>query len=300
MSKTYFIITTQRSGHHAFINSILTNNSDPCYFINNPAGKKPKPGVYPEKYLNRKINYRFQFNDGAKKILVSEGLNDISEVGESIYSIPQALQRKKFRSIFKQNSNSKLIINHEGGYLRIPKIIAYNSSVNKFIGASESYNINFFRDPLNLFASILTRSCLYENQNNMPVSIYSQDNSTHVARIKKLTQKMSRYFDYFTSVSSQPLTIDYVTWMNNYAYQRNLQERLNLTINGPSNHSTIHGGGSSFKQKSGNYTSYSSRFEQFFDTEPFESLVDQFKNEIINYYNIFGRDYYPNLHQLVR
>ena len=33
-----------------------------------------------------------------------------------------------------------------------------------------------------------------------------------------------------------------------------------------------------------------------FLTEPFESLVDQFKNEIINYYNIFGRDYYPNLH----
>ena len=300
MSKTYFIITTQRSGHHSFINSILTNNSDPCFFINNPSGKKDQQGVYPEKYLNTKINYRFQFNDGAKKILISEGLNGISEVGENIHTIPQALQRKKFRSIFKRYSNSNLIINHEGGYLRIPKIISYNSSLNKFVGATESYNINFFRDPLNLFASILTRSCLYKNQNNIPVSIYSQDNSDHVARIEKLTDKMSKYFDYFTSVSDQPLTIDYVTWMNNDECQKTLQERLSLTINGPSSRSTIHGGGSSFKQKSGNYSSYSSRFEQFIDTEPFESLVDHFKNQIINYYNIFGRDYYPNSHPLVR
>ena len=300
MSKTYFIITTQRSGHHSFINSILTNNSDPCFFINNPAGKKDQQGVYPEEYLNTKINYRFQFNDGAKKILISEGLNGISEVGENIYTIPQALQRKKIRSIFKRYNNSNLIINHEGGYLRIPKIISYNSSLNKFLGATESYNINFFRDPLNLFASILTRSCLYKNQNNIPVSIYSQDNSDHVARIEKLTDKMSKYFDYFTSVSEQPLTIDYVTWMKKTECQKILEERLSLTINGPSSRSTIHGGGSSFKQKSGNYSSYSSRFEQFIDTEPFESLVDHFKNQIINYYNVFGRDYYPNSHPLVR
>ena len=300
MSKTYFIITTQRSGHHAFINSILINNSDPCFFINNPAGKKDQQGVYPKEYLNTKINYRFQFNEGAKKILISEGLNDILEVGENIYTIPQALQRKKIRSIFKRYNNSNLIINHEGGYLRIPKIISYNSSLNKFIGATESYNINFFRDPLNLFASILRRSCLYENQNNIPVSIYSQDNIKHVARIEKLTDKMSKYFDYFTSVSDQPLTIDYVTWMNNTECQKILQERLSLTINGPSSRSTIHGGGSSFKKKSGNYSSYSSRFEHFIDTEPFESLVDHFKNQIINYYNVFGRDYYPNSHPLVR
>ena len=300
MSKTYFIITTQRSGHHSFINSILTNNSDPCFFINNPAGKKDQQGVYPEKYLNTKINYRFQFNDGAKKILISEGLNGISEVGENIHTIPQALQRKKIRSIFKRYSNSNLIINHEGGYLRIPKIISYNSSLNKFVGATETYNINFFRDPLNLFASILTRSCLYKNQNNIPVSIYSQNNSDHVARIEKLTDKMSKYFDYFTSVSEQPLTIDYVTWMKKTECQKILEERLSLTINGPSSRSTIHGGGSSFKQKSGNYSSYSSRFEQFIDTEPFESLVDHFKNQIINYYNVFGRDYYPNSHPLVR
>ena len=300
MSKTYFIITTQRSGHHAFINSILTNNNDPCFFINNPSGKKDKQGVYPEEYLNRKTNYRFQFNDGAKNLLISEGLNEISEVGESIHTIPQALPRKKFRSIFKRYNNSNLIINHEGGYLRTPKISSYNSSLNKFIGATESYNINFFRDPLNLLASILTRSCLYKNQNNIPVSIYSQDNINHVARIEKLTDKMSKYFDYFTSVSDQPLTIDYVTWMNNDECQKTLQERLSLTINGPSSRSTIHGGGSSFKQKSGNYSSYSSRFEQFIDTEPFESLVDHFKNQIINYYNIFGRDYYPNSHPLVR
>ena len=300
MSKTYFIITTQRSGHHAFINSILINNSDPCFFINNPAGKKDQQGVYPKEYLNTKINYRFQFNDGAKKILISEGLNGISEVGENIHTIPQALQRNKIRSIFKRYSNSNLIINHEGGYLRIPQIISYNSSLNKFIGATESYNINFFRDPLNLLASILTRSCLYENQNNTPISIYSQDNIKHVARIAKLTDKMSKYFDYFTSVSDQPLTIDYVTWMNNTECQKILQERLSLTINGPSSRSTIHGGGSSFKQKSGNSSSYSSRFEKFIDTEPFESLVDHFKNQIINYYNVFGRDYYPNSHPLVR
>ena len=299
MSKAYFIITTQRSGHHAFINSILINNSDPCFFINNPGGKD-KEGVYPEKYLNRKINYRFQFNESAKKILISEGLNGFSEVGESIHTISRALERKKFCSIFQQHNNSKLIINHEGGYLRIPKIISYNSSLNKLIGATKSYTINFFRDPLNLFASILTRSCLYKNQDNIPVSIYSQDNSSHIARIEKLTHKMSKYFDYFASVSSHPLTVDYVTWMNNTEYQKILKERLSLVINGPSSRSTIHGGGSSFKQKSSSYSSYSSRFEQFIDTEPFETLVNQFKNQINDYYNMFGRDYYPNSHPLVR
>ena len=111
---------------------------------------------------------------------------------------------------------------------------------------------------------------------------------------------MSKYFDYFSSVSDQPLTIDYVTWMNNAECQKIIQERLGLTINGPSSRSTMHGGGSSFKQKSGNYSNYTSRFEQFINTEPFESLVDRFKNEIVNYYNVFGREYYPNSHQLVR
>jgi len=125
-------------------------------------------------------------------------------------------------------------------------------------------------------------------------------NISSIEQTKKLTDKMSKYFDYFTSVSEQPLTIDYVTWMKKTECQKILEERLSLTLNGPSSRSTIHGGGSSFKQKSGNYSSYSSRFEQFIDTEPFESLVDHFKNQIINYYNVFGRDYYPNSHPLVR
>ena len=297
MSKTFFIITTQRSGHHAFINSILTNNSDPCFFINNPGGTNE---AYPERYINSRIKYRFQFNENARQLLEQKGVNNFKEVRDGIFSITKALKKRKFKSIFSENPQSKLIMNHEGGYLRVPKIKTYNEKVNTLVNASQSYEINFFRDPLNLLASLLSRSCFYRNKEGVPISIYDPNNSKQIERMEKLKSKLSQYFDYFEKTINEPLSIDYISWMNDEKLRTDLQNNLELIISQPSNQSTLHGGGSSFKENTGKATGFTSRFEIFVGSEPFESIVQHFEQQIISYYSKIGTGHLPKSHQILK
>ena len=297
MSKSYFIITTQRSGHHAFINSILTSNNDPCFFINNPGGTNK---AYPERYINNKINYRFQFNSNAKQLLKEYGVNDFSEVRNGIFSIKKAVSKKIFKSLFRDTPKSKLIINHEGGYLRLPKIKSYNSKVHDLIGAKKTYEISFFRDTMNLLASLLNRSCFYQKKSGILSSIYDTNNSYQQERMEKLKSKLSQYFDYFEKKIDDPLSIDYLSWMNNEKFRTNLHNELKLFVSRPSNQSTLHGGGSSFKDSAGKETNFTSRFEIFIGSEPFEEIVKYFEQQIIFYYSHIGTGNIPTSHHILK
>jgi hypothetical protein len=90
-----------------------------------------------------------------------------------------------------------------------------------------------------------------------------------------------------------------MTWMSDNKFRLALQDRLNLIISEPSSRSTIHGGGSSFKKTSSQHSSYSSRFELFIGTEPFESVVKHFEQQITNYYQKIGTLYFPKSHSLL-
>ena len=74
MKTIYAIVAPQRSGHHAFINTLLLRNDAPLLFINNPKIDKQ---FYFRAPISRKPSFRFQFNQAAKDLFESfeEGLS---------------------------------------------------------------------------------------------------------------------------------------------------------------------------------------------------------------------------------
>ena len=294
MNKIYIINAPKRSGHHAFINSLLIRNQSPFIFINNPAPRGNSP--YQIKRISKAPELRFNLNNPALQLIKPD---EPIEVQKGIFSTKDIISRKQFKMLFNKDNNLSLVLNFEDSFLKQKEIKEFKNKMSQFLNVSKIYDIKFMRDPLNLFASRLRRSKFYsEDKSNS--SFYSTFNKKEQIQEFEEVKEVFRKYLIFSSQNDEYINIDYISWLKDESYRENLKLQLEIEIGTPIKRETAHGGGSSFSDKLKTTNDYSNRFGIFVGTSPFDELVKYFKNEILKYYQGINEDILMEANQFLK
>ena len=275
MSSIFSIVAPQRSGHHAFINTLLLRNNLPLIFINNPKTDKK---FYFRPPLARKPKYRLQFNHSASHFFKS--IQQVDEL-ENIFYSNDPPKDHELRALFRKNPSLSLIINFEGGYRRQIQVNEYLNKAIEFTKCENVKIIRFTRDPLNLLATKLARSRFYKQEDNKILPAKRIINQQEF--LGKFTARFEEDLHFSSQNDLSAIKVDYASWLSDPDYALRKAEELGLITHPPMAQSTIHGGGSSFKStKPG--TAYLERFTRLTGSEPFDGIVKKLDSEIRSYY----------------
>lgn len=277
MKAIYAINAPKRSGHHAFINTLLLRNKSPLLFINNP---KPDKQFYFRKQISRKPSYRLQFNQSARDLFeTSEEVEGLKE----IFFSPEPPKRNKLKSLLRNNNEISLIVNFEEGYAHQHLIDKYLRKTKRFTCCTDIKLIRFCRDPLNLIASKLLWTNFYRQQDGLVVPTHATSESDSI--VNMIIQRCRADLQFSNKSNDNEITIDYASWLDDASYASQKAAMLGLTLHPPMAQTTIHGGGSSWEEGTKSGPAYLQRFTPLTGTEPFDTIVSTLETDISRYYN---------------
>jgi hypothetical protein len=264
----FYILASQRSGHHAFIEWILANYPGTAVHINNPPIKTHT--WFPEKYIKRKPDLRARAT-----------CNQTDRA-----PIAHPLTKNAAIDCLGGGSPALLILNFEA-VNRIAKVKAIEHSVMADFPTSTAKFILFSRDPLNVLASLLVRTKFFRvrqdsisERSNCPRS-WQDDPSC--ARLCRRVARFTREFVYRKQQFGH--YIDYASWLTDADYRRDVANQLSLPDAPIHTKATSHGGGSSFSG-SADVDPFQQlhRFKSFEQSRLFLSIVESFAPLYRQYY----------------
>ena len=242
------IFAPKRSGHHAFVNSLLAGNTLPTVFINNAPNN---PNWYPRQYISSKSSLRLQCN---KAFSGTANIKTIPlESNKDIYEFEEVPSKLQLKDLLKMSDTAKLVFNFEDRLPRQESFLPLKESIERAFKGSQFNYVHFMRDPLNLIASRLARSIFsrLDDKTNKMINtpIFASDPakaelSLHSTRCT-LIEQLSFALNSKNEIKNL-FAIDYASWLFDRKYRDSHEFNKILNICSLQTSTTSHGGGSSF------------------------------------------------------
>lgn len=284
IQRIFLLYAPLRSGHHAFVDWMLSSRNLNVLHINNTDESK---SWLRTRYLARRPEYRIRSRNGPLPIEMDAGKQDVI-------------------AIMKDRAIDTLLLNFEDKTLLHIANSPLLSSLAQDFPESTVTSISFSRDPLNLLASRIVRSSLIEKSRLGYKQASEVQSSSHGQRdLAKLIQIMKASTrEYCNQSMASHVYVDYYSWLVSQAARELVEQSLGIESITPSRHATIHGGGSSFgKVEAIDPIDQFKRYEQLADIDVFKQVVIRMKRIAIRYYDKISeyvdssscRDYLVNL-----
>ncbi|MFL0770677.1 MAG: hypothetical protein AB8B36_12505, partial [Prochlorococcus sp.] len=278
------ISAPKRSGHHAFISTLLIRNKCPVFFINNPP---VRAGDWLDcQYISKRMNLRLQYN---MTFMEQYPAPDSLPVSEVIYTCSMIPEREDFIRAIMEMQDCVLVVNFEDILPDHKRIARYLRFLSRDFANIKSTFLLFMRDPYNLLASRLARTKFYELRESTMVSIIKENDNDGIPKSIENIMDVVRDFLGFSLSNKHPnelCILDYASWLYDTPYRASYEQKIDLKLGEPTSSTSMHGKGSSFHSNV-NETDHHSlihRFKQFENTYPYSFIVDRLKLDIDRYY----------------
>lgn len=266
IERIFLLCAPKRSGHHAFIDWMLSSHNLNALHINNTDESN---GWLMTKYLARRPDYRIRSKHGALPIQARAEKQDVI-------------------AAMKQQEINTLVFNFEDKLSCEIKCSPILESLILDFRDATIASISFSRDPLNLLASRIVRSVLIEkDQTGCRVASALASRPHGMKVLSSLIQTIKPGLrEYCNQKMKSDIYIDYYSWLSSQPARLEIEQALGMESIQPSRDATIHGGGSSFgKMTAIEPSDQFKRYEQLGDIEVFQSAAFRMKRIALRYYD---------------
>ena len=285
MTSIILIFAPKRSGHHAFINSLMSGNEEPILFLNNPPLNAKS--WFPRQYIVARSELRLQSNHSFADSFSAVA---VAQLSNGLFWFPDVPAKPALRQFLVKQAGATLLVNFEDCLPDSTEVQAFCSLLEEVFPAAEFSRLHFMRDPRNLIASRLVRTPFYQVDDKGEVSMDESDVDAGSQRGQKILQQLRDIVGANLEMSlseadSSLYRIDYASWLSDESYRVQHDFAKILNINIVEKAETMHGKGSSFSTSSENrsLSGYLERYKKFDGTPIYDDLIASLEPMIGSY-----------------